>query len=90
MTVSFMVAHYHVQHHCNAYRDKNTNGTPCLPHTSLFTHPAPRFNCLSHRWLPGIRAMMIQWPQPKRTIRFTFVRDPLSRFVSAYRELEFR
>lgn len=32
--------------------------------------------------------MMKAWPQPKTKIRFTFVRDPLDRFVSAYRELE--
>jgi hypothetical protein len=38
----------------------------------------------------GIRAMMARWPQPSRPIRFTFVRDPLTRFISAYRELEFR
>lgn len=36
------------------------------------------------------RKMMRRWPQPKRLVRFTFVRDPIARFVSGYRELEFR
>ena len=33
---------------------------------------------------------MESWPQPSRVTRFTFVRDPLTRFVSGYRELEYR
>eukprot|EP00038_Savillea_parva_P011099 m.195087 g.195087 ORF g.195087 m.195087 type:complete len:356 (+) comp19381_c0_seq1:334-1401(+) len=37
-----------------------------------------------------IIAAMKTWPQPARPVRFTFVRDPLDRFVSGYRELEFR
>jgi hypothetical protein len=37
-----------------------------------------------------IRVRMLAWPRPQKTIRFTFVRDPIARFVSGYRELEYR
>jgi hypothetical protein len=78
--------------------------TTLAPHTtqSLFTPVSPTHytqSNLEHQSrtratyplsVVGIRKMMTRWPQPSRPIRFTFVRDPLTRFVSAYRELEFR
>lgn len=38
----------------------------------------------------GILDLMRKWPQPQHKVVFTFVRDPISRFLSGYRELEYR
>eukprot|EP00035_Acanthoeca_spectabilis_P003025 m.90824 g.90824 ORF g.90824 m.90824 type:complete len:260 (+) comp11889_c0_seq3:370-1149(+) len=67
----------------------------CLP--SLWFQILHKFTIDNRRYVRmykcnnnKIRNLMKRWPQPKTRTRFTFVRDPIRRFISGYRELEYR